>query len=443
MLHTSQELSDIDSGKAPARFLLWKDRHGELFAYMHSQLLARYAAERLSVNLPPVVPLDDYRASIPEDYRPGIIIKSDGTTLTPAPRPANARLNDITVPDFRDRPGARIVSQELFRDRLLAAVVGPTSANRPATLSGLSEHIEPTDRSATSYFGALHNDGHLLIAFHDNDPQNKGVMFWEEAAIRDPVFYRWHAHIDGIFRTYQNDLDPYDFADLPSVEAKGLAILADSGQRNILITELRQRDLKFSNAQPAKIDYLSHEDFTYEILAFNDSDTDVQITVRIFMAPEDNRNDRTAWIEMDKFRHVLPSRATETIVRSSKDSSVIRHPVLTSQILEGHQPWPNERGSTPGCRCGWPYTLLLPRGNAAGIDFRFIALLSAGEDIVTSALDSTNSASYCGVQDATYPDLRPMGYPFDRPSVTSVDDWIIGPGRLSQVASSVVTIVHR
>jgi hypothetical protein len=32
--------------------------------------------------------------------------------------------------------------------------------------------------------------------------------------------------------------------------------------------------------------------------------------------------------------------------------------------------------------------------------------------------------SFCGVRDASYPDKRPMGYPFDRPlpAGTTVDD---------------------
>jgi hypothetical protein len=34
------------------------------------------------------------------------------------------------------------------------------------------------------------------------------------------------------------------------------------------------------------------------------------------------------------------------------------------------------------------------------------------------------SMSFCGVRDASYPDKRPMGYPFDRPlpAGTTIDD---------------------
>src|SRR5437588_2790836 len=39
-------------------FAAGKDRQGELFLYMHEQMIARYDAERLAVGLAPVVPLD-------------------------------------------------------------------------------------------------------------------------------------------------------------------------------------------------------------------------------------------------------------------------------------------------------------------------------------------------------------------------------------------------
>jgi hypothetical protein len=68
------------------------------------------------------------------------------------------------------------------------------------------------------------------------------------------------------------------------------------------------------------------------------------------------------------------------------------------------------------CDCGWPYTLLLPRGTAAGMQFRLFVMLSNGVDLaVLSSDQGCTSASYCGVQDRDYPDSRPMGYPFNRP----------------------------
>src|SRR6266508_1468839 len=51
------------------------DRQGELFFYMHQQMLARYDAERLAHDLDPVAPLIDLGAPIAEAYDPGPAIK--------------------------------------------------------------------------------------------------------------------------------------------------------------------------------------------------------------------------------------------------------------------------------------------------------------------------------------------------------------------------------
>lgn len=442
-LHTPQQLSDIEDGKVSAHFLQWNDRHGELFAYMHAQLLARYAAERLSVGLPPVDPLTNYGAPISEGYDPGTILKADGSTLPAAARPPNASLSDLRVPKYRDRPGAEITSQELFRDRIAAAIATASSQNRPPTISELAERIEPTDRFATAYFGALHNDGHLLIAFFDNDPNHMGVMYWEETAIRDPVFYRWHAHLDDMFKTYQNCLEPYEFSDLPPITANRFSVHGDSLGQNLLKTEMRNRQIPNGSGSHFFIDYLSHEDFHYEFEITNRDNISHRLTIRIFAAPEQNIDDPRAWIEMDKFVSVIGPKSTELLSRQSRDSSVVRHPVLTAQMLEGQQPRPDELGASSECKCGWPYTLLVPRGSPNGMNFRFIALVSPGGDIISDALDSANSASYCGVQDSTYPDVRPMGYPFDRPFKSTIADWIDGPDKPAQLASARVSIHHQ
>jgi tyrosinase len=437
--YTEKELQDIADGKIEARYQIWHQRHGELFVYMHAQLLARYAAERLSIGLPAVVPFDDYRQPIKEGYFPGLVIKSNYEELPAGDRPDNTSLKDIKSAKFSGRPGARVSSQEQFRDRLLAAVATASAPNRPSTISEFGERVEATDRLAAPYFGSLHNDGHLLISMHDDNPNRPGCMHWEAAAVRDPVFFRWHAHIDDLFRKYQDTLDPYGFSDLPSVEARNLTVISSSGQKNELLTEMRIRN--FRPANPVAISYLSHEDFTYQITAVNNVDAEVPVTVRIFMAPEKLINDRRAWIEMDKFRHILPVQQS-TFTRHSRSSSVIRHPVWTAEMLENPSTGPNESGASPGCRCGWPYTLLLPRGKPGGMKFRFLVLLTPGSDLSTDLAEHENSSSYCGLVDSEYPDERAMGYPFDRRFNLPLKNWISGRARPPQVTTSVVNIKH-
>src|SRR5829696_6618581 len=88
-----------------------KDRQGELFFYMHEQMLARYDTERLAVGLPRVKPLADYREAIPEGY-------DHGTPDVYSPRPPGLQMADIE----RDGISYPVHEQELRRDRLLNAI---------------------------------------------------------------------------------------------------------------------------------------------------------------------------------------------------------------------------------------------------------------------------------------------------------------------------------
>ena len=61
-----------------------QDRQGELFFYMHQQMLARYDAERRALGFGPVVPFADYREPIGEGYED---------------RPEDTPLRDVDRPD--------------------------------------------------------------------------------------------------------------------------------------------------------------------------------------------------------------------------------------------------------------------------------------------------------------------------------------------------------
>lgn len=93
-----------------------KDRRGELFYYMHHQILARYNVERFCNNLKRVLPLTDLRAAVPEGYFPKILASVNNRTY-PA-RVTNQKLSDVNRPD-----GNVMLSEvEGWRDRVLAAI---------------------------------------------------------------------------------------------------------------------------------------------------------------------------------------------------------------------------------------------------------------------------------------------------------------------------------
>jgi hypothetical protein len=49
-----------------------------------------------------------------------------------------------------------------------------------------------------------------LVKQNNKKQENLGVMSDTGTAMRDPVFYRWHAYIDSIFDRYKQNLEPYN-----------------------------------------------------------------------------------------------------------------------------------------------------------------------------------------------------------------------------------------
>lgn len=69
-----------------------------------------------------------------------------------------------------------------------------------------------------NYYGRLHNEGHNMLAYI-HDPDNSffegfGVIGDNTTAMRDPVFYRWHQHIDDVFQRHKRRFKPYSKDDV-------------------------------------------------------------------------------------------------------------------------------------------------------------------------------------------------------------------------------------
>jgi hemocyanin-like protein len=481
-----------------------ENRHGELFVYMHEQMIARYDAERLGADLPRVQPFDKYREKMPEGYTPGdkvgIFRDENGQKKFTAytPRPNDTPLMDLPEPP----PPILIKDMEQFRDALRKAAQGGKYPllNPPPDVSSdnLGNAIEasiasldwpnkqdPSSPENGKKYGNLHGQGHAQISYF-NDPEGTGpggVMTDLSATVRDPIFWRWHKNVDTIIQIWRDRLgrlDPYDFDDGPpvTVRSEDIIVCREEGlpadldgeelgakafgysevatenrwdtdfssgtatatlsagkqdEKKVtvtttdeLLTEMRKRTIRPLNTKTAEpedeiIDYLSHDDFFYFIRLQNHSDQAHEVTVRIFLAPEVWVDDSNAWIEMDRFLHRLEGNEHAVVFRPARMSAVIRKPAIGHEELEGTKP---RTPATVWCDCGWPYTLLLPRGTKEGLDFRLLVMLSSNDLTMDDTGEKCTSMSYCGLQDKLYPDKRPMGYPFDRPLPDRIDSII-------------------
>jgi hypothetical protein len=433
-------------------------RQGELFFYMHQQMLARYATERKIAGLPPLVPIapttvggvESYTAPIEEGYGlPGYRGRGSGTQLHDLPaEPGRAAV-----------PVARIaqrhtVLKEMLQTRRVELAGGGTM---PLTTSFFGASVEPsTPRAADDSgglpfvkSGAIHGLGHVLCAEvtpKEADDDFLGPMAYFETAICDPFFYRWHGHIDDMYFAFQEraPVNVYEhFAadvefpdeggepdialvlsrDIPGSSAPGFdfaawapqAFAPDSPATDKLITRFTpMRAVVTSGGGDAETivdnaELLGHEPFTVFLRLRNRRPGPQNVTVRLFIAHADLADERRRWIELDKFRATL-APGDNVIAQPDARSSVIKRKGVAAP---GAQPLTSP--ASAWCDCGWPYSLLLPSGatDPDGTPFRLMAAVTNWDEDMANNAQTCTSMSFCGAEQF-YPDARSMGYPFDR-----------------------------
>lgn len=95
--------------------VLNKDRRGELFYYMHQQMLARYNCTRLAHNCRTVQPLSNLREPLKNGYYPNLTTLTSSRTIPP--RQYATQLKDLTR-----NPSLKVGNLELWRNRLTEAI---------------------------------------------------------------------------------------------------------------------------------------------------------------------------------------------------------------------------------------------------------------------------------------------------------------------------------
>jgi Hemocyanin, ig-like domain/Hemocyanin, copper containing domain len=449
------------------------DRQGELFFYMHSQMLARYDSERLSHGMQRVAAFspDLFGKPIPEAYSPNLPGFTDRAADEKLPQRDVDLLNT-----WQAALDTALAERELLRE------VGPPSA---LDSNSLGEAVEAAQSQLTglrrrSYPG-MHNQGHGMFASLPDD-RGTGVMNSPAVAIRDPVFWRWHKHIDDVNVAWQDTQPPYDFSDAPPVvlrdalsgapapwaspdvllvstaalgdgaDPAALATAAVGGaafdtavgpgplpgaEQLVVVDELTTRFLRSTLSNGQTVTHLSHDPFALIIRVRNATARPTAITLRVFLAPAEHAGDRTTWMELDKLLVEVPASGRSVVYRPDTEFSVVKKPAETDPqtVLDGE----NDPNDPDYCDCGWPYTLLLPRGTPEGMTFRLAVFCTdAARDLVRPSAEC-GSMSFCGAVDR-YPDTRDMGYPFSRPFARPVPDTILG---LPSAAGQSFTIRHQ
>lgn len=358
-----------------------RERHGEMFIYMHRQMLAHYDANRLACGLPKVKPYD-FSVTIDEGYDPGTFVRTFGDIKYGA-RAANNELRNfgtLTVEKQREYvvglqkagPEGTIILNGK-KVKLTPDLVG-------LIIEALGGGVEGM-KAVRSGYGNVHNMGHMIIASSSNDSMF-GVMAQTATAVRDPVFFRWHKNIDNFSFSWQDTRKPENFEDAPNViirsahdtspdiiicDTKQLASVGDVanlsdqqignlafggdnwdtdfGDREglikangteIAIDTVNQIDnylkkanliVKATGAKPSyeiPYEFLNHKQYSFFIRLENQLPVSTKVTVRMFLAPAAGAEDRRSWMELDKFVHELGPFAKDVVCRKDTSSSVVR-----------------------------------------------------------------------------------------------------------------------
>ncbi len=440
--------------------------HGELFLYMHEQMLARYDTDRHAVGLEPVKP---YAATF-DAYA------TEPVPTTPVPFWVRQVFTD---PPFSPRPDGFLAAQAWAGTPQLSgqkAAFDKVAHARYASAEKLGADIEGVTARATDPRPSnLHNQGHVLLGYADPAAQTPAVMITTATAMTDPVFYRWHRRIDDVSFAWQDAQHPNTLGlsaanaavKLRKTLAAGGADTAGGGESPDLIVlpwqtvkasgldytaygtktfgsdanwgrdpkdlgadyVLRTRIVFDDTTQERKLALDDH--FVYYLRVENtDAHAARKVMFRVFLVAEelfgDDPQARRRMIEMDKFVATIQPGTKTVVARPSWYSTVIRRKSVTDDASAPANVNEDDHAFVPGeenswCDCGLPYRMLLPRGKPGdGMAFRLAVVLTDGEDdLVDHDAVECHSVSYCGRQakltgKREYNDAKPMGYPFDR-----------------------------
>nr|Q95P07.1 RecName: Full=Hemocyanin subunit D; Flags: Precursor [Scutigera coleoptrata]CAC69247.1 hemocyanin subunit D [Scutigera coleoptrata] len=409
-----------------------KDRKGELFFYMHKQMVARYDTERLSNDLPRVRPFENWNDPIDEGYSPHLII--DKTGYKYAYRPQGVIVHDLpNLPKTKMFEWKNRIMVGIRKGSLISANKTQVPLNNDHGIDLLGDVVESSLLSVNRvFYGNLHCYAHV-IAGKVTDPQStygekNGAMYDVATSARDPLFYSWHKFIDNIFQEHKETLQPYnkDELNFPDVQVDSLRInVANGTYENIVRTYWQNSLFKIAKGFTfttegsvlVKVKHLNHETFYYNLEVTNNALEEKHGVVRIFGAvinderghPYILNDQRHLVIELDKFTVNL---------KPGKNS--VRQPCYNSAVTAKYDVFYGDVESQKpqeGCNCGWPDYMLLPKGKYEGLRFRVFAIVTNHDEDKVSDQETClcgDAVAYCGAHNQKYPDKKPMGFPFDR-----------------------------
>jgi len=386
----------------------------ELFFYAHQQMTRRYLIERLLSGVKAVVPLEpaEFRNSLGPGYMKGWYNNHWGDRKT-----------DCNIGSIN----SSVVETINTAYQKMMAEIG-----RKPSFEEIAMLLEDK----------YHYMGHQYIAELCNAVRRRrGPMYVSEASARDPVFYRWHTHLENIAQKYRDmmflkyqkkDFEVGDDLEIESVNTVMEKTVAETNDdvNNILITfwETAKIHYQSKSNKDTNIFYrrINHLKFKYELNIKNPNQVPKKVIFRIWLGLLANETDVNSYqpefmIEMDQFVHTLSGTAEEKVERLSTKSAATMKEQKDITLWRLMDDIKKKRDT--GTWCGIPQNLLLPRSqefdpekvDLGGKTFILFAVMTDVEDDIIVGSDGIEHL-LCGHKEITTTKLdeKPFGFPFDR-----------------------------
>ncbi|XP_044017319.1 hexamerin-like [Aphidius gifuensis] len=409
-------------------FAVPKHIRGELYYYIHQQLMARYYLERLSHGFGEI---EDFSYS--KDFAPSFystLAYSNGVAL-----PSRERWSE--VPSYKYNYVREIENIEMrIYEAIDSGYLYDYEGKKFSLYSAegfnyLGNLIEGNyDSYNVNFYGAIDALYRDIFGFNYDCKHKLCVvpssLQLYSTSLRDPAFYRLYKRIISYFYRYKGKLPAYTHAELdfPGVKIENVYVdkLYTYMEKynyfinNALTVDSYKEGMGY-NVKAAKW-RLNYKPFTYKFDIKSASNT--KGMVRIFLGPslddyyyKESNYMYYSWynfVELDKFivdlkagSNTFERHSTESIY-TAKDfvgGDYFYKKLLKS--IEGSEPF-----SYSSKVYGFPENLYLPRGRAGGMPFKLFIHISPVEESKISYFDFP-------IFGKMLYDGKPFAYPLDRP----------------------------
>ena len=171
------------------------------------------------------------------------------------------------------------------------------------------ENEDNYDNFMETLWRQYHGSGHILVGVHCNTnpdtdangyPIHMSLIGYTEMAGRDPIFYRWHLHLEELNQQFRDTKLPTykeeDFQLTQGVRVVNAKTVLENpvlgSLDNILVTYMEDKELNYGHNTQINYRRVNHHPFKYEIILENPERTNKKVIVRLFLGIEQDHIDR-------------------------------------------------------------------------------------------------------------------------------------------------------